>query len=141
MDIEVRRLGPGDEEAVLAARTLFDAAPQADATRRFLVEPANHLLVAYDEADSPVGFVSGVELTHPDKGTEMLLYELGVDEPYRRRGVARALVSALSALAAERGCTNMWVLADEDNEIARATYAALGATREDPCVMFTWEPL
>ena len=45
MDIEVRRLGPGDEDAVHAARALFDAAPQPDATtRRFLAEPANHLL-------------------------------------------------------------------------------------------------
>jgi len=28
MDIEVRRLGPGDEDAVHAAGALFDAAPQ-----------------------------------------------------------------------------------------------------------------
>ena len=39
-----------------------------------------------------MGFVSGVEVTHPDKGTEMFLYELAVDEPFRRRGIGRALV-------------------------------------------------
>jgi ribosomal protein S18 acetylase RimI-like enzyme len=121
MDIEVRRLGPGDEEAVHAARALFDAAPQPEATRRFLAEPAHHLLVAYDEADAPVGFVSGVELTHPDKGTEMFLYELGVDESARRRGVGRTLVQALAAVAREAGCYDMWVLADADNAAAQAT--------------------
>src|SRR3954464_11128571 len=98
MDIEVRRLGPGDEEAVHAARGLFAAAPRPEATQRFLAEPANHLLVAYD-SDTPVGFVSGVELTHPDKGTEMFLYELGVDELILGRGVGRTLVEALAAAA------------------------------------------
>ncbi len=33
--------------------------------------------------------VSGVELTHPDKGTEMFLYELGVAERFRGRGIGR----------------------------------------------------
>jgi ribosomal protein S18 acetylase RimI-like enzyme len=139
MDIEVRRLGPGDEEAVLAARTLFDAAPQADATRRFLVEPANHLLVAYDAADSPVGFVSGVELTHPDKGTEMLLYELGVDESARRRGVGRTLVEALAAAARDAGCYDMWVLADADNSAAQATYARAGGRESSRPVLLEWD--
>ena len=46
--------------------------------------------------DRPVGMISGVETTHPDKGTEMFLYELGVDEDARRRGVATALVNALA---------------------------------------------
>src|SRR3954449_12357195 len=127
MDIEVRRLGPGDEEAVHAARGLFDAAPQPEATQRFLAEPANHLLVAYD-AGTPVGFVSGVELTHPDKGTEMFLYELGVDEPARGRGVGRALVSQLAELARERGCYGMWVLTDDGNPAALRAYAAAGGT-------------
>ena len=30
-------------------------------------------------------------MCHPDKGTEMLLYELGVDESYRRRGIGRVV--------------------------------------------------
>jgi len=54
-----------------------------------------------------IGFVSGVELTHPDKGSEMFLYELGVDAAARRRGVGRALVEALRALARRRGCYGM----------------------------------
>ena len=37
-------------------------------------------VIAYVDA-RPVGFVSGVEMTHPDKDTEMFLYELAVDEP------------------------------------------------------------
>ncbi|HVR88929.1 MAG TPA: GNAT family N-acetyltransferase [Candidatus Limnocylindria bacterium] len=63
----------------------------------------------------PAGFVSGVELTHPDKGTGMFLYELGVDEPYRRAGMGRAMVRSLADLAARRGCYGMWVGSEETN--------------------------
>ena len=139
MDIEVRRLGPGDPDAVYAARALFDAAPKAEATQRFLAEPANHLLIAYDEAGTPVGFVSGVELTHPDKGTEMFLYELGVDEPARGRGVGRTLVDALAAAAREAGCYDMWVLADADNAAARAVYARAGGVEASQPVLLEWD--
>jgi ribosomal protein S18 acetylase RimI-like enzyme len=138
MDIEVRRLGPGDEDAVHAARALFDAAPQPEATQRFLAEPANHLLVAYD-SDRPVGFVSGVELTHPDKGTEMFLYELGVEEPARGRGVGRTLVEALAAGAREAGCYDMWVLADADNAAAHATYVRAGGRESSRPVLLEWD--
>jgi ribosomal protein S18 acetylase RimI-like enzyme len=43
--------------------------------------------------------VTGVEMTHPDKGTEMFLYELGVADEHQGRGIGRALVSALADLA------------------------------------------
>jgi ribosomal protein S18 acetylase RimI-like enzyme len=138
MDLEVRRLGPADEEAVHAARSLFDAPPERRATRRFLTEPTHHLLVAYD-GDAPLGFVSGVELTHPDKGTEMFLYELGVDQAARRRGVGRTLVQALAALAREQGCYDMWVLADADNAAARATYARAGGREASRPVLLDWD--
>lgn len=39
--------------------------------------------------------MSGVETTQPDKGTEMFLCELGVDESARGRGLGRTLVAAL----------------------------------------------
>jgi ribosomal protein S18 acetylase RimI-like enzyme len=138
MDFEVRRLGPGDEEAVHAARSLFDGPPESRATQRFLAEPTHHLLVAYD-GDAPLGFVSGVELTHPDKGTEMFLYELAVDEAVRRRGVGRTLVEALEGLAREHGCYGMWVLADHDNEAARVTYARAGGRMASRPVMIDWD--
>ena len=110
-----------DAAAVTAAAELFDEPPQEAATARFLGSPDHHLLLAYDD-DRPVGMVSGVETTHPDKGTEMFLYELGVAEDARRRGVATALVNALAALARERGCYGMWVGVDTDNAAALATY-------------------
>lgn len=133
----VRRLGSGDEAAVHAAGALFDHAPDEAATARFLGSEIHHLLVAYLE-DTPVGMVTGVELTHPDKGTEMFLYELGVDEAWRNRGVGRALVGALRDLAHDRGCYGMWVLTDDDNPAALRAYSAAGGTRSSLNRMLEW---
>jgi ribosomal protein S18 acetylase RimI-like enzyme len=86
----------------------------------------------------PAGFVTGIELTHPDKSTEMFLYELGVDAAFRRQGIGRQLTEALATVARERGCYGMWTATEPDNTAALATYRAAGATSSDPAVVLTW---
>ena len=124
-------------QQVRDAAHLFDHPLDETAVRRFLDEPGHHLLLARD-GDEVVGFVSGVETTHPDKGTEMFLYELAVDPGAQRRGHGRALVAALAELAQERGCYGMWVLTDHDNLAALATYAAAGGQPPTTHAMLTW---
>jgi ribosomal protein S18 acetylase RimI-like enzyme len=136
--MRIVHIGPGDEQLVVDAGALFDSPPDRAWTSKFLAEPGHHLLIAYvDEAVA--GFVSGVETTHPDKGTEMFLYELAVDEPYRRRGVGTALVTALAELAVDKGCHGMWVGTEHDNIAALATYRSAGAQPPEPCVTLTWQ--
>jgi ribosomal protein S18 acetylase RimI-like enzyme len=135
--VEIRRLGPGDFDSVVAATKLLDGPADESATRRFLAEENHHLYIAYVDGH-PVGFVSGVEMTHPDKGTEMFLYELSVDELFRQRGIGRALVDRLRELAVERGCYGMWVLTDESNAGALATYGRSGAASEHGQVVLVW---
>jgi ribosomal protein S18 acetylase RimI-like enzyme len=135
--VEIRRLGPGNFDSVVAATKLLDGLADESATRRFLAEENHHLYIAYVDGH-PVGFVSGVEMTHPDKGTEMFLYELSVDEPFRQRGIGRALVDRLRELAVERGCYGMWVLTDESNAGALATYGRSGAASEHGQVVLVW---
>ena len=136
-ELEIRALGLGDEAAVVAAQHLFDGPARADATARFLGEPGSHLLVAYVGGE-PAGFASGIEVTHPDKGTEMFLIELAVDEAHRRRGHGRALIGALAELARERGCTGMFVLVDDDNEAGRAVYRSAGGAESARPYMVDW---
>ena len=136
--IEVRRLGPVDLEHVRRAEPLFDGRIRSDSTERFLGSADHHLLFAFVEGQA-VGFVSGVELTHPDKGVEMFLYELGVAVAARRQGVGRTLVEALATLARERGCRGMWVLTDEDDVAAIATYRRAGAAREERTLLLEWK--
>jgi [ribosomal protein S18]-alanine N-acetyltransferase len=134
-DYQIRRATAVDD--VLAATPLFDNPAKPEWAQRFLTEPGHHLLLAWVQ-DRAVGFVSGVETTHPDKGTEMFLYELGVDEEHRNRGIGRELVAELKRLAAERGCYDMWVLTDRDNRAALKAYRAAGATDESDHVMLTF---
>jgi ribosomal protein S18 acetylase RimI-like enzyme len=133
--MEIHRVTRSD--AVQAAGHLFDAMPRPDATERFLADERHHLLIAYVDG-VPAGMATGVEMTHPDKGTELFLYEMGVDEPFRQRGIGQALVSALADLGRERGCSGMWVITGEDNEAARATYRRAGGEPEHGQVVFSW---
>jgi len=136
--VEVRDLSSGPERDVLAISHLLDSDAKVDATRRFLADVGHHLLVAYDH-DIAVGFVTGVRMTHPDKGTEMFLYELAVDPSAQGRGVGRTLVTALAEVAKRLGCYGMWVLTDQDNAAAIRTYEAAGATEPAAVsVMVSW---
>lgn len=125
LDVEIRQITTAHADIALLRRAdgtdLFDQPLRDAAVDRFLGSPDHHLLLAVDGAGEPVGMVTGVELTHPDKGTEMFLYELSVLEHARRRGIGSALVSALGAVARDRGCRGMWVLTDRDNAAALGT--------------------
>jgi len=138
MTMTIRVIPPGDGAAIVAAGDLFDSLPEPDVAERFLATPGHHLLIAYEEGQ-PAGFVSGVELSHPDKGTEMFLYELAVAESFQRRGIGTALVNALLEIARQRACYDMWVLTDADNEAALATYRTTGTSAESSHVMLTWD--
>jgi len=120
-----------------AAAYLFDQAVGRSASLRFLADPTHHLLLAWRD-EEVLGFVSGIETTHPDKGTEMFVYELEVGEAHRRQGVGTSLVRALAQVAEDAGCYGMWVLTDHDNAAALATYRAAGAEPPTPHVMLGW---
>ena len=128
--ITLRRLTEGDGARLVAASPLFDHAVTTEGARRFLESPGHHLLLAENAGGTAVGFVSGVEMTHPDKGTEMFLYELGVAEGWRRHGLATRLVNALADLAKGLGCYGMWTGTEHDNLPALATYRSSGAELE-----------
>ncbi|HKP18863.1 MAG TPA: GNAT family N-acetyltransferase [Gaiellaceae bacterium] len=134
--IEVQR--PTDPATVRDAEALFDGPVQEAALQRFLSSDSHHVLLAYDDGQA-VGMVTGMEMTHPDKGTEMFLYELGVAESHRGRGIGTRLVEELAQLARTRGCYGMWVLTDQDNGAARAAYERAGGTRAGDQVMYSWE--
>src|SRR5919107_1836622 len=116
---------------VHGAADLFDGPPLPAATERFLADPTHHLLFAYDGADRAIGMISGIKTTHPDKGTEMFIYELGVAPAARLQGVATELVKALADLARRRGCYGMWVGTEPDNAVAQAAAPLHHAIAED----------
>lgn len=134
---DIRQLGPADTGAVMAAAHLFDDDPRREWAQAFLAREGNHLLIAYC-GDQAAGFISGIEILHPDKADEMLLYELGVDESFRRRGIGKALVRALRDLAIARNCRAMWVPIEPDNAAALATYRSAGASAPASAAIMEW---
>jgi ribosomal protein S18 acetylase RimI-like enzyme len=128
-----------DVAAVLRGADLFDSPPLPAATEKFLAAPGHHLLFAYDDSGRAVGMISGVEMTHPDKGTEMFIYELGVAPAARLQGVGSGLVAALAEVARVSGCYGMWVGTETDNEAALATYRRAGSGEETTFVLLNWD--
>lgn len=119
-----RRLGPGDE-ALLAL--LATEGPDFDVATRYLANPAVLHWVAFDgeHGDNPVGTLFCLHLPLPSgDGEEVLLHEIGVRRAWRRRGVGRALLAALTAWMRDHAVPEVWVLAD--NPEATDFYAACG---------------
>jgi ribosomal protein S18 acetylase RimI-like enzyme len=61
----------------------------------------------------------------------LLLYELDVAPESRRRGVGTALVEEMKGIAARQGCAEMWLVTEDDNDAALATYGATGGKWSD----------
>ena len=137
--VRVRRARRGDEGEVARFVEAFDNNVLPGETTRFLDDERHVLMLGY-VADRPAGFVSAVEVFHPDKQSELFLNEIGVMQRDRRRGVARALIEELRKVGRELGCANMWVLTDEANTAAMNLYASTGGTwNGDRQVMFEYD--
>ena len=140
MGIEVRMLGPGDEEVLArVADDVFDESVDPEAARAFVADPRHHIAVAIDDG-LVVGFVSGVHYFHPDKpAPEMWINEVGVAPTHQGRGVGKALLRAFLEAARELGCGEAWVLTDRGNAPAMRLYAGGGGEEEPPSTtMFTF---
>ncbi len=138
MSIEIRVLGP-DDVGVLAdvAPDVFDHAVDPRFAAEFLKDTRHHLAVALD-AGTVVGMASALHYVHPDKPPELWVNEVGVAPAYRRKGIARRLLSALFDLGVEMGCRTAWVGTEEDNEAARRLYEDAGG-RAEAFVMYSFD--
>ena len=133
----IRRAGPADEAAILAA-DVFDGPAAREGTGWFL-GGARDILMLADLEGRIVGFASGTVLYHPDKAPSLFVLEVGVNDEARRQGIARALVQAIRAEGRKQGCTTAWVLTDAHNTAARALYEGTGGVETTDVVMVEWD--
>jgi ribosomal protein S18 acetylase RimI-like enzyme len=91
----------------------------------FLEDPGTIAFVALEDREV-VGWVWGCRQRHVCGYSQVQLYEVGVAEPARRRGIGRALLMAFREYAIREGHRRMWLFTDEDNHAARALYEATG---------------
>jgi ribosomal protein S18 acetylase RimI-like enzyme len=133
--MEIRRLGPGDEDVVV--RLAEDEEPQT----ALLHDKNTVFLVAFDHGGEPMGFVFGYELPRRRGDASILfVYEVDVYAAHRRQGVASGLLRELARIARARGIPTGFVLTSGANAAAMRLYESVGGTRPaDDDVMWDFE--
>jgi ribosomal protein S18 acetylase RimI-like enzyme len=127
--ITVRRATLDDTMDLARMLDLFDgmgATPEQVAARMLACQDV--LTTFIGEMDGqPVGFAC-LRLVPHLQGDEPYaeLTDIYVDAPFRRRGVARALVAHLEAAARAAGASEVVIITGFDNEGAQAAYRASG---------------
>jgi L-2,4-diaminobutyric acid acetyltransferase len=122
--VEFRLLEPGDEAMVERLAT-------GEPRTALLQDPRTIFVVAFDDG-TPAGFVLAYELPRRHGfNVTLIVYEVEVDEAYRRRGIARRLLQELEQVARRRGIEEAFVLTERDNLAANRLYESAGGTRSD----------
>ncbi|TPI66431.1 GNAT family N-acetyltransferase [Mesorhizobium sp. B3-1-3] len=128
MNVEIRRLHPGDDALVMrVADNVFDEPVRPDRLAAYLAAPGHFMIVAIVD-QTVVGQCAAVIHRHPDKVSELYIDEVGVAPPFQRQGIARKMLDAMFEIGREHGCEEAWVGTEPDNEPARALYE----TRREP---------
>jgi GNAT superfamily N-acetyltransferase len=127
--ITVRQATPDDAPELARMLDLFDrmgATPEQVAARMRVCQ--NVLTTYIGELDGqPVGFAC-LRLVPHIQGDEPYaeLTDIYVAAPFRRHGVARALIARLEAAARSAGASEVVLITGFDNEDAQAAYRAVG---------------
>jgi aminoglycoside 3-N-acetyltransferase I len=138
---QVRHLAPADVALLQELNAVFGRAfndPQSYAVKRptedYLREllAKKHVIALAVSADGKVaGGLVAYELPKFEQArSEIYIYDLAVAEPYRRRGVATALIRHLQEIASQRGAWVIFVQADYGDDPATALYTKLGIREE-----------
>lgn len=137
--ITIRALGPDDADVLDRVRPgTFDNPIDPAQTWAFLATGVNAIVVGMDRGEV-VGFASGNVLLHPDKPRGFFVNEVGVHQDVRGSGLGSRLMKALTEIALERGCSNLWVATAGDNLDARSLYRRLGGRESPGIAMYSWD--
>ena len=140
-EVHIRRLAVADLPLMRDLNRLFGAAfedeasyheaPPSDGWLAERLGSRDFIALAAVQGDTVVGGIAGYVLRKFERERkEVYLYDLAVAEPFRRQGIATALIRALQQLAAELGAYVIFVQADPPDAAAVALYEGLG-TREE----------
>lgn len=123
---------------VLLDSDVFDEDVMPEQLSAFVDDP-NHDLIFATVDNVPVGIASGAMLLHPDKAPAFFIAEVGVNEEWRRLGIASGLVSRLIRLARKKGSVGIWLATELDNDEARGLYRKLNARETQDIVVYDWD--
>ncbi len=132
-------LRPGDEALLKRAEDLFwPGGTTLERAGILLREASFVMVVALSDQDSVLGRIYG-HVLHRFDASDLLLYEVDTADAHQRRGVGRAMLDFLKALARERGWREMWVLTEVGNAAGNALYSGAGGQLEgSPANMYVF---
>lgn len=122
----------------LQGSDVFDNSVDPEQLTAFLADPGHEMVFAAMGARI-VGMASGTVLLHPDKQPAFFINEVGVNEEFRRRGIATSLCELLMKVARDRGCQGIWLATETDNIEARGLYQRLNARETSGIVVYDWD--
>ena len=117
-------------EAFEDVKSYMSAQPSDDYLSSLLERGDFIPLVAATEGKVVGGLAAYVLQKFEQERSEIYIYDLAVNENYRRRGIAKGLINKLREIAREKGAWVIYVQADPPDEPAVKLYESLG-TRED----------
>ncbi len=147
--LDIVKIGSNEPDALRDLLTVFGAAfddeahytrnqPGNDYLERLLSKPDFVVLAAYDNQQL-IGGLTAYELQkYEQASSELYLYDLAVAKTHRRKGIATNLVNALRVIANDRGCSVVYVQADQEDKHAIALYSKLGKMSD--VMHFEFEP-
>ena len=139
--ISVERLGPRQLAAMRDALRVFAvpfdeegnffSAPPSDSYLDRLLSDPRFVVLAARVEGVVAGALSAYELVkYEQERSEFYIYDLAVAEPFRRRGIATALIEAMKPIAKAAGGWMIFVQADRADEPAVALYRKLGVEEQ-----------
>jgi ribosomal protein S18 acetylase RimI-like enzyme len=143
--MEVRRLTSAEPDIAVVVEQLnsadwddFDHPFSEQSLRGFLGSDEHFYLVA--EANGKLaGALHAYLLLHPAGHSVVYIDEVDTAKPYRRQGVATALMHEMLRLAAVAGAAEAWLGTEDDNEPAKALYRKLKPYEEEHGPIFSYK--
>lgn len=130
MSLEIKKLKPEDFGVAKLLFLFFqvddgveDPTSASDEYVKNLLSRDDFHVVAAFENKTLVGGLTAYELAkYKREDTEIFLYEIGVEESHRRKGIGRELINFLRQICIEKGILEMFVATEMDNDSAKALY-------------------
>ncbi len=130
--VEICQIADASQIEINSFNRLLDEGVRWDEEQgRLFVQNNDNALFIASFDNQMVGFATAQRLQRFDKRkAEVLLYEVGVDEKYRRKGIGKALITTVNKWANSVGADEVWVLTNRSNKAAVALYTSCGGTED-----------
>lgn len=126
------RLATTEDVALIQAAARLERKVELplEAAQRLVENPRNRVVLAI-ERESVIGYIIGHLLDRLDGESMVLIYDVFVDEAFRKRGVASQMMALLLEGARSAGVRKAWVFTADDNIAARALYESQRGVADD----------